>query len=419
MNSKIYFSVLDGNAFDHNQKELLAAAVLEHQSFLIVSSSAKLLADASNYVNENAGVRPVSVFVPSGVLLATIENFLDSTFLEVSSERCFYRLCLRSGDIEEISQLTADSFTLNSENSISYLFHLDSVHPIVKSKVQAVCSEYNEFSLLVVRLLNGYSFLSDPVLRARSSDSDLDGLQLRELKAFNDYLSSVSNGFLVIKQHILQAISYFNSLLNVCPATAAQLSSMATGAAIQNGFPCVYKVMSVFHFLGFELSLKRKLYNKAFMHLFRSYECYSCGAMFLHGAELADELKKGVLKKDVYKLSGARVLGFGKVFDAVGLEFSLLSDPDYQICDFYLKLRNKFHYTHGDVKVSEGLLQEFSRSVLRQVLVLEKRGNQKHFLWKRIYRDIKTILMTDNKYLAHEAILRELKITGIYQYMDI
>ena len=421
MSSKIYFSVLDGNTFDQSQREMLAAAVLEHQRFLIIASSAVLLADASNYVNQSVGVRPVSVLIPSGVLLATAENFLASTFPEIDAEieKCFYRLCLKDGDIEKISQLKVDSFGLNSENHISCSTQVEYLHPIVKSKVQSVCAEYNEFNSLVIRLLNGYSFLSDSMLRSRCGDSDLDGLQLRELKAFNDYLSSVVGGFSVIQPDVQRVISYFNSLINVCPTNSTELSTTATGAAMQNGFPCVYKVMSVFHFLGYELSLQRKLYNKAFMHLFRSYECYSCGAMFLYGAEISDELKKGVLEKDIYKLGTARVFGFGTVFKAVGKEFNVLGDSDYQMCDFYLKLRNKFHYPHGDVKVSEGLLHEFSRSVIRQLLNLERRGNQKHFLWKRIYRDIKGTILADNKALAYDAILRELNINGLYQYTAV
>lgn len=149
-----------------------------------------------------------------------------------------------------------------------YVRDIQHLHPIVKYTIEATCGEHNELSSHVSRLLIGYSFLSDILLRSKSLGTDLDGLQLHELKAFVDHIDSLKPKFSIFKHTIDTLISYCNSLLMVRPTNATDLSNTYPTAALQNGFPCVYKVMSVLHYLGYELSMQRQLYNKAFMHIF-------------------------------------------------------------------------------------------------------------------------------------------------------
>lgn len=417
-NSKdVHFSILDGDSLDHNRKDLLCAAVVEYVDFLIIANSSNLLIEVSQYIHAAVEIRPSCILVPSSTLLATAENFLDHAYLHFDAGRRFFKLNLDDGSLEEATQLRRVDFTVDVENRVHSRQNLQRLHPIVRNMVESACAQHNEFASLVSRLLVGYSFLPDTLLKSKSTNTDLDGLQLQELKAFIDHIQNIGHGLTLFQGEITSLLSYCNTLLSVRPASATDLSNSHPTAALQNGYPCVYKVMSVLHYLGYQLSMRRKLYNKAFMHIFRTYECYASGVLFLHNARIDNYISNSGTRPDAYILGNKLVQGFGPVFKGIGVSFNMLQNSDYQTCKFYLELRNKFHYTHGDVKPSENLLLEFSRSVLRQIIRLEKASNQQTFLWKDVYQQTKEKLMADASTVVRAAITRELQVQQLAPFM--
>ena len=414
----VFFSILDGDSLDPARKELLCAATLEYSEFLIVSGSRSLLADITQHIYAVVQIRPRCLLVPTSTVLATVEHFLVHADLPADADRRFIKFDLDTGLSEEVPQLRNADFTTNHESTTYYLHDTQHLHPIVKHTVEAACGQHSELSSHISRLLIGYSFLPDTLLRSKSLGTDFDGLQLHELKAFVDHMNNLKPTFSIFKDEIDSLISYCNSLLMVCPANATDLSNTYPSAALQNGFPCVYKVMSVMHYLGYELSMRRQLYNKAFMHIFRAYECYTAGALFLHNATIANYTDKRGTFPDVYILDTKMILGFSPIYKSVGNHFSLQQTTDYTSCKFYIDLRNKFHYTHGDIKPSKVLVLEFARSVLRQILRIERIGNQQTFRWKDVYKQTKDKLLRDGSTEVAAAIIRHLGTHSLITFAE-
>ncbi|HBO3059432.1 hypothetical protein [Pseudomonas aeruginosa] len=414
----VFFSTLDGDSLDPTRKELLCAAALEYSEFLIVSGSRSLLADVAQHIYAAVQIHPRCLLVPTSTVLATVEHFLTHAYLPIDVDRRFIKFDLNTGLSAEVPQLRSTDFATDHENTTRYLHETQYLHPVVKYTVEAACAQHSELSRHISRLLIGYSFLPDTLLRSKSLGTDFDGLQLHELKAFVDHIDNLKPTFSIFKSDIDSLTSYCNGLLMVCPTNATDLSNAYPTAALQNGFPCVYKVMSVMHYLGYELSMRRQLYNKAFMHIFRAYECYTAGALFLHNATIANYTDKRGTFPDVYILDAKMVLGFSPIYKSIGNHFNLQQTTDYGSCKFYIDLRNKFHYTHGDIKPSKVLVLEFARAVLRQILKIERIGNQQTFRWKDVYKQTKDKLLRDGSAEVAAAITRHLGIHPLVTLME-
>lgn len=412
----VFFSILDGDSLDPASKELLCAATLEYPDFLIISGSHSLLAELAQYIYVAVQIRPRCLLVPTSIVLATVEHFLMHAYLPANADRRFIKLDLDTGLSAEVQQLHNTGFSMNHEGATRYIHDTQQLHPIVKHTVEMACGQHSELNRHISRLLIGYSFLSDTLLRSKSLGTDLDGLQLHELKAFVDHIDSIKPTLSIFKDDIETLIGYCNSLLTVCPTNVSDLSNTYPTTALQNGFPCVYKVMSVMHYLGYELSIRRQLYNKAFMHIFRAYECYTAGALFLHNASISNYTDKRGTFPDVYMLGTKIVLGFSPIYKGIGTHFNLQQTAEYVSCRFYIDLRNKFHYTHGDIKPSKALVQEFARSVLRQILKIERIGNQQAFRWKDVYKQTKGKLLRDGSTEVATAITRHLGIDSLVTF---
>ncbi|MCR4509194.1 hypothetical protein NUV66_07740 [Pseudomonas sp. 32.2.56] len=411
-----YFAIIEGDALDSGPRELLCAAVLEYEEFAIVGDCEHLLTDLSRHVHATVAARPTCILASSNALLLTVENFLDHAYPHDDASRHFFKVCLDTGTVTQVPQVRDTSFITDTGQCVHYAPGLQGLHPVVKNIVEMACTQHNEVYRLVCRLLIGYSFLPDPQLKTKSAGSDLDALQLHELQAFLGNLTALAPSFTVLQQELTNLINYCNTLLAVCPSSASDLSNTHTTAVLQNGFPCIYKVMSVLHYLAYQLAMSRKLFSKAFMHIFRSYECYTSGALFLSNATIRLHTTNGI-GLDTYIFNNKPVRGFTPVFKGIGTHFNLEQDPDYLICKFYIDLRNKFHYTHGDIKPSANLASEFSRAVIRQILKIEKAANQQNFLWRDIYMKTREHLMNDPQRVIPAAIRRTLQAHQLTTFM--
>ncbi|TBV17412.1 hypothetical protein [Stutzerimonas kirkiae] len=408
-NSKYaYFAIVEGDALDPGQRELLCAAVLEYEEFVLVGDCERLLIDLSRYVYSAVAIRPTCVLAASDALLLTVEHFLDHAYLHEDVNRRFFKVCLDSGTVTLVPQVRDASFMTDVNQHVYYEPGLQGLHPVVKNIVETACAQYNEVSQLVCRLLIGCSFLPDQQLKSKSAGSDLDALQLHELQAFLGHLSGVMPNLTLLQEELTGLITHCNTLLAVCPARASDLANVQATAALQNGFPCIYKVMSVLHYLAYQLAMKHNLLSKAFMHIFRAYECYTSGALFLDNATIRLYTKNGT-SLDSYMIKNQRIFGFTSVFKGIGTHFNLEHNTDYLTCKFYIDLRNKFHYTHGDVKPSASLANEFARAVIRQILKIEKAANQQNFLWRDVYIQTRRHLMKDPQREVPAAIRRALQ----------
>lgn len=393
----VYYSVLGGEV-SHEIMERASIAAIEYKMYALLGTDLRVLREVSDYVYRHAGVRPVCIEYSRSALPDAVGHFL----FRCISGHCYFRLELETGSLLPVVQLKENEFYVGADGLAGYSGSLMALDPILRHAVRSSCAEINELTSLVYTLLNGKSFLADEKLLAKYHDSDLAGLRLAEFGAFVDQLRCVSGSLEHISTHVTEVLTYCSSLLASSPASASDLQG--GGTCIQDGFPCVYKIMSIMHYLGFELSMERGLYNKAFMHLFRSLECYASGVLFLRNAEIGDKSTKSGVKKDCFLLDGKTVSGFGAVIDGVGTQFGVGGNKHYQVCKFYVGLRNRFHYTHGDLKPSLGLTREFAHSVIRLILKLECVAQQRRFKWRVIFKGLKSALMPDRVQIVQRAV---------------
>lgn len=411
-----YFAVVEGDTLAPGPCELLSAAVLEYEEFILVGDSEGLLTDLSQYVHATIAARPICVLASSNALLLTVEHFLDHAYLNEDANRRFFKVCLGTGEVTLVPQVRDASFMTDADLRVYYEPGMQGLHPVVKSVVEAACAQHNEVSRLVCRLLIGYSFLPDQQLRSKSVASDLDALQLHELKAFLGHLAGLVPNLTLLQKELTDLINHCHTLLAVCPNNSSDLTNIQATAALQNGFPCIYKVMSVLHYLAYLLAIERNLFSKAFMHIFRAYECYTSGALFLDNATIRLHTKNGI-SLDSYMIKNQRILGFTPIFKGIGTYFNLVQNPDYITCKFYIDLRNKFHYTHGDIKPSASFTNDFARAVIRQILRIEKAANQQNFLWRDVYEQTRKHLIKDPQCEVPAAIRRALQAHQLTSFM--
>ncbi|WP_460384077.1 hypothetical protein [Pseudomonas amygdali] len=411
-----YFAVVEGNELTAGLCEMLCAAVLEYQEFVIVGDCERLLTDLSRHVYSVIATRPTCVLASRNALLLTVEHFLHYAYPYEDVNRRFFRLCLNTGTVTFVPQVRDADFVAEINQCVHYEPGSQGLHPVVKNVIETACAQHNELTRLVCRLLIGYSFLPDQQLKIKSAGSDLDALQLHELRAFLGHLSGLMPNFSLLQEELTDLINHCTTLLGVCPRSASDLANTQATAALQNGFPCIYKVMSVLHYLAYQLAMEHGLLSKAFMHIFRAYECYTSGALFLNNATIRLGTKAGI-SLDLYMINGKRISGFTQVFQGVGTHFNLGRDTDYLTCKFYIDLRNKFHYTHGDVKPSATLINEFARAVTRQILKIEISANQQNFLWRDVYIQTRKHLKKKPQREVPRAIRRALQTHQLTSFM--
>lgn len=411
-----YFVVIEGNVLDSAPRELLCAAMVEYEELVIIGDCENLLTDLSKQLYLTTEMRPTCILAARDALLLTVENFLYHAYLNENIDRRFFKICLNSGSLTQAPQVRDANFMNDANQCVYYEPGLKGLHPVVKNIVETACAQHNEISRLIYRMLIGCSFLPDQQLKSKSIGSDLDALQLHELQAFIDHISRLKPNFNLIQNELTTLINHCNTLLAVCPNSASDLDNTQATAALQNGFPCIYKVMSVLHYLAYELAIKYNLFSKAFMHIFRAYECYASGALFLDNATIR-LYTKGATSLDSYMIKNQRILGFTPVFKGIGTYFNLEQNKDYLTCKFYIDLRNKFHYTHGDVKPSASLASEFARAVIRQILKIEKSANQQNFLWRDVYMETRKHLIRDTSREVPTAVRRALQAHKLTSFM--
>ncbi len=136
----IYFSILDGDTLDEDQRALLSAAVIEYGAFSIVSRSERLLMDVSQRVHTSTEIRPTCILVSGGALLATAENFLALAYPNDNVDRRFFKFDLNDASIEEITQLSDSGFFSDNENRVQYRLKLEGIHPIVRNLIDTADS---------------------------------------------------------------------------------------------------------------------------------------------------------------------------------------------------------------------------------------------------------------------------------------
>ncbi|MFL9704903.1 hypothetical protein [Aeromonas veronii] len=388
----VHFSIL--YKFTEELVELVEICNMECQKFIIIAANKAIYDDLISSIKDELD-NVIFSYVSSPTELGSIKNLMNIRF-GLHDDYFYYDLEKINDGYNKVKQFDVNFleklYVLDDKRIDLFLNDLD---PSISFFVKRLRNETNNFDADVGRLLIGESFLSDSNIITKINCSDFDAIRLSELSEFLKYLKVNKNNYKILQCKIDDAINIIQNYIVCTPQNSSQFTSHASNNFIQDSFPCVYKINAAINYLAYEFSAKKKLYNKAFMHLFRTYEYYSSGALFSTGeASFGNAKRKGVIQQDCFLINNKPCSGFYPVYKGLLSPLpNLSSSADYIKMDDYISMRNRFHYTHGDLKISEKIVNDFSVVVLNQILFLEGELNQRRMLFNDIFVTIKDALI--------------------------
>lgn len=388
----VHFSIL--YKYTEELAELVEICNMECQKFIIIAANKAIYDDLNSSIKDELK-NVIFSYVSSPTQLGSIKNLMNIMF-GLYDDYFYYDLEKINDGYSKVKQFdfdVLDKLYVLDDKRIDLI--LNDLDPSISFFVKRLRNETNNFDADVGRFLIGESFLSDSNVIARINCSDFDAIRLSELSEFLNYLKVNKKNYNILQCNIDDAINVIQNYIVCSPQNASQFTSHASNNFIQDSFPCVYKINAVINYLAYEFSVNKKLYNKAFMHLFRTYEYYSSGALFSKGeASFGNAKRKGVIQQDCFLINNKSCSGFYPIYKGLLSPLpNLSSNADYIKIDDYISMRNRFHYTHGDLKIREKIVKDFSVTVLNQILFLEVALNQRRMLFNDIFVTIKNSLI--------------------------
>lgn len=272
----------------------------------------------------------------------------------------------------------------NWDSGLNADFSIDKFDPILRQWLRKFYVEKINHEEIIKKFLIGESFSAESNIMGRLNSSDFDALKLTEVSSFVKYLEGAGYYSDIIKWKVDDCISLLKQLLLCVPNSPSQFQS-SSNQYVQDSFPCVYKINSALNYCSYYIANKLNLFNKAFMHLFRVYEYYCSGALLGKVADFGQDENYYVGKK--------KCLGFKLVYTNIpSVASSLSTNVKYLKMNDYIKFRNKFHYTHGDLKIKREILDDFYSVIHGQISILETEMNQRRMGFDTLRDDLKSVL---------------------------
>ena len=242
----------------------------------------------------------------------------------------------------------------------------------------------------------------------RKNESDLDSLLLKEFKFYSDKKNW--NGFL--KDH---EYAFLHSLvdkiikeINVFFQCTPKLNSKELKEPKEiKGFPAIYKYLSVIHFIAGDLAEKKKLYSINFLHLVRALELYIEGHLIKNKQARFD--RKGFLSFINKDKENVKRLGAGAKLDLMRNQLQKENNILKYIDDveLFIKLRNKFYLTHGDIRICSNGIEKFKKLLIIFISELDRHNFQETFLWNDIYKEMKKTFLLKKEDIIYNILIEK------------
>lgn len=356
-----------------------------YSNYIVITNQQDIFTRLTEPYLAHEGVKGFSVWLIDGPVTGPIRQLLST----ICGQCTYFYINISDTSIapEKIEQFDRGSFNellnMNFDSINNVDGFLDKFEPILRIALIRFSAEKKNYEEVIGRFLIGESFCSESYIMGRINCSDFDALKLTEISSFVTYLESVVNNSVIMKGRINDCIDYLKSLLFCVPSSPSQFQ-VSSSRYIQDSFPCVYKINSAINYCSYQFAIKNKLLNKAFMHLFRVYEYYCSGALLGKKARFGQD--------DNYYVDSKKCLGFNPVYKNIPAVASSLSlDSSYLEMQKFIYLRNKFHYTHGDLKVRKDILDCFYKIVYNQIDILEGALNQRRMRFDKLCCDLERI----------------------------
>lgn len=365
---KLFFTHLEILSDDSIDKLIQCAEKFQH--FYVLTYNSDLYQTLSEIL---IGHQIIFVKIERDVWPGCINNIVSYYLL---SEEYYY-VDIFDSDLL-VYQKTQISTSLIEEiinNNLTKTFFYENYSDIPMEISRCIFDTKNEslnFVQMCDQLIYGATFEEKFNIESIINVTDFDMLNLKELQLFFDKIENEKVFYKNISKEIENVVANLKQLLIFIPRDPVQLcQENQNNEFIKNGFPVIYKIYSALNYAAYKRTNELNLNNKSFMHLFRTLEYYYSGLTILSGRAT---FSNGFFVADITNRKGfQKISGFGSIFSFIKNTYGNINN---ETISKFLKLRNKFHYTHGDVRISNNVIFDFEKIVLNVIHDYEIEQNQ-------------------------------------------
>lgn len=368
-----------------------------------------------NYISAESYFINSSLPQLSIISLISLRN-IDSEIYFFEGEKKF-SIVERSIRFSDISIFNNDMYSV--EYFVNYKYYVKRIDelritPDVCGMMRSFFISQQNLSKIDFDFLAGESFLATSDVYLRKNDTCFDNISLKELVAgkllYEDFFKNDIC-------HSLDNLKYKKELFSM---GVSMISDQSSNLQMIDGYPAIYKFYSALFFYIGLVKYSLGFIASAFMFFFRSLETYCDGFLIMNGlASIGDFYNKsGQIKgRDVFLLNGHPVNGFGaKWGEVMSTAYgNQISSKTKNYLSDMKSLRNNFLLAHGDSKVNNAVVNDFSAEVRNLIFCLESTCSQINCNWKLVLTKIENAFRI-NPYLNFFEYLDNNKIFSIKKF---
>lgn len=322
-----------------------------------------------------------------------INDFINQIIVEDYEEINYIDLvlgeCILCEDIISFVNKTFQNYKgeLNKKNLLEKL-HQFQFSDDVKLEIIKLNSIINNINNDIDCFFKGDSFFNKEINYKRKDFTALDSLKMLELQELITRMEQYrKTEYALINNTLTLKIKELKTYTNIIPSSISQINErQSRNNYNHDGFPSIYKFISVIQFESALNCLSSNMSNLAFLHLIRSLDVYIDGYLiFIEKASLGnyqyEDRRNGKIIKynDVFLLNGKMTTGItNKIHEIDGcLDISYITSLRRLIL-----LRNNLVLTHGNVKVCRDLCRDAAGIIKNTILKLEPKNQRGGFEWE-------------------------------------
>ncbi|WP_272660923.1 hypothetical protein [Providencia sp. PROV150] len=404
--SKLYFSII--GQYDDKLVQNVFMLSSEYENYMIISNDSANIEIWKKNIKASHGKDIDSLVLDSSVYMPCVEFFLGE--MECFKNKTLLNVDIKSFDVFEqvsISCILDDVF-LDDGMTIERS-SLSSIDSIIRNEIDSLNGIYQNIFDIIHDIFVGKSEASlTENINNISLFTDFSSLSLSEVKKKFFKLSNLKeSNYSYVNDFIRNVRRYFNYSFLTIPQSPVNISSLsATNKYCQDGFPLVFKVISVIHYYSAALCEMKKDYSLSFLHMVRAVECYIDGLLLMNNnasyTASNEYAVNGKLRKGAtYKLSLA---------SQSNNNGQMLQQACYKNVLKYMEMRNKFFLTHGDIRVCENIISDFSSNVSDLISYIENHTMQINFRWVKAYSDLSSLINISKKDFIMKSLLEKYHI---------
>jgi len=403
---KLYFSILNGR-----DGHLISNASLlaeEYENYVLISNDSDDLKCWCKTILNETGVSVTPFLLTQNAYLPVVRYFVYH--LDFFKGKKLYYADLLTLDITDninISELLNNScqgLKINNELNLN-VEAIKDIGGMIKNDIVTLRNIFNNILNNKLDFFIGKSNFSPVINLQNLAGSEFSSLALKEIKSKSYNFNSISTSGYDYIDNILKDIKKcIQNLFIAIPTSSTDiLNTSVSSRYCQDGYPIVFKLMSIIHFFSSKIHEDIGNYNIAFLHIVRAVECFIDGYLITKGIGSYNTLEE-------YVVNGRPRKGAGYKFNQAGNYDSLLNEQSYVKIKNLIEMRNKFFLTHGDMRVCENIVTNFSKDLVDLISHIETNNHHVNFKWIVSYKEIENCMNINAASFIYNSLIEKYKI---------